>query len=77
MLTFASTSDPYSLDVRRDGRFVGDLLWHPANPPQFRPMCAMADCYLTLDEMKQLLTEYEKATGVSTPVPTPAGRQTK
>lgn len=68
MLSFNRTTDPCSLDVFREGRFVGNLLWHAAAPPQFRPMCAMADCYLTLEEMRQMLSTFEATTAKDLPM---------
>lgn len=34
MIEFTQTMDEHSLDIRKKGKYVGSLLWHPERPPQ-------------------------------------------
>jgi hypothetical protein len=57
MLTFHETMDPRSREIRRDGRLLGYLLWHPERAPGVSFQDGLAN-YLTIAEMRQIVDEY-------------------
>lgn len=60
MLTFKCSMDPHSVDVERDGVFVGFLQWHPGRDPRFVSWSGSDGMQLTLTEMQGLINKYEE-----------------
>lgn len=59
MLTFHASADPHSLEVKRDGRFIGFLQWHPGRPPHFIQWTGDG-CSFTIDEMERIIRHWRR-----------------
>lgn len=59
-LTFSPTSDPDSLDVRREGKpkVIGFLQWHSDREPHFIQWDGNGSS-LTIGEMQQIVEQYK------------------
>ena len=57
MIVLCGSHDRHSLEIKRDGRWVGDIQWHKGKEP--RIVLRDAFGFLTLSELDQVLREYK------------------
>lgn len=63
MLTFVRGMDPHSVDVNRDGMFIGFLMWHPktSQAPHFETWDTYTKHHrITVEEMRTIIEWYDK-----------------
>jgi hypothetical protein len=62
MLTFHSSMDAHSLDIKRNGEFIGFLQWHPNRDPRIVLMSlnGVSTQELSLQEAKECLEKFEE-----------------
>lgn len=59
MFTTHQTMDDRSLELRRDGAFIGHILWHPGRPVRIQFM--NGNDYIRLDEIEIVTRDYKEA----------------
>ena len=62
MITVHQTADQYSLEIRRVGKEIGHIQWHPEREPRIVLDEDNDDAfpYLTLDEIAATIHEYQR-----------------
>lgn len=60
MLEFGLTMDSHSLEIKRDGKFLGFIHWHPEKEPRIVLHPALSS--LTLTEMQACIDRLRKET---------------
>lgn len=61
MITTHRTMDSHALEIRREGKWIGDILWHPEREP--RIILREASEHLTLSEIESAISAYKAAHG--------------
>lgn len=62
MITTNDTMDDHSLEIRRDGKVIGHVLWHSNREPKIE-LSTDGDVfvYLKIREVEQILENYKQA----------------
>lgn len=62
MITTNDTMDDHSLEIRRDGKVIGHVLWHSNREPKIE-LSTDGDVFVCLKirEVEQILEDYKQA----------------
>jgi hypothetical protein len=60
MITFHDSMDAHSLDIKRNGVFIGFLQWHPERDPRIVLMNGNPIQDITLQETKECLEKFDE-----------------
>jgi hypothetical protein len=61
MVTTHQTMDDHSLEIKRDGKFIGHVLWHKERPPLISLHTDVPIVNLTFAEIETIKDNYEAA----------------